>query len=207
MISILREGKNITDFSDMDQNIPTVEVNMNSNTSVINHEEIGNDQYIKLNTDQKIVVDTVLQAIENNQKESRCIYIDGLAGTGKTFIYTTVYYILKSRGKLVKTMAFTGIAAILLPDGKTVHKTFGLGVPIFSDSTSSFGIESPEAIELKNMDVIIWDEAPMAPRYALEVIDRTLKDIMKNNLPFGGKIMILGGDFRQLLPVKKGHTR
>lgn len=54
--------------------------------------------------------------------------------------------------------------------------------------------------------MFIWDEAPMAPRYALEVMDRTLLDFMKNTLPFGGKIVVLGGDFRQLLPVKQRAT-
>jgi len=43
----------------------------------------------------------------------------------------------------------------------------------------------------------------MTPRYALEIIDRTLRDIMNNNLSFGGKIIVLGGDFRQLLLLLK----
>jgi len=30
----------------------------------------------------------------------------------------------------------------------------------------------------------------MAPRYALEIMDRTLRDIMNNDLPFGGKIVL-----------------
>lgn len=30
---------------------------------------------------------------------------------------------------------------------------------------------------------------------------------MQNNIPFGGKIVILGGDFRQLLPVQQRATR
>ena len=47
----------------------------------------------------------------------------------------------------------------------------------------------------------------MAPRYALECIGKALKDIMNNNLPFGGKIMILGGDDWQLLPVKESATK
>jgi len=42
----------------------------------------------------------------------------------------------------------------------------------------------------------------MAPRYALEIMDRTLRDIMNNDFSFGGKIVLLGGDFRQLLPIK-----
>jgi len=34
-----------------------------------------------------------------------------------------------------------------------------------------------------------------------------LRDIMNNNLSFGGKIIVLGGDFRQLLPIKVHRTR
>ena len=46
----------------------------------------------------------------------------------------------------------------------------------------------------------------MAPKYAMEVVDRTLRDIMDNGSPFGGKIIVLGGDFRQLLSVKNRTT-
>jgi len=108
----------------------------------------------------------------------------------------------KIRNKRVCTMAFTGIAATLLPAGKTVHKTFGLPVPLFVDSSSNIKIQSKEAHYLKETDIFIWDEAPMIPRYALEITDRTLRDIMNNDLPFGGKIIVLGDDFRQLLPIK-----
>ncbi|XP_058795245.1 ATP-dependent DNA helicase pif1-like [Phymastichus coffea] len=104
-------------------------------------------------------------------------------------------------------MAYTGIAATLLPNGKTVHKTFGLPVPMFNDSSSNIKIQSTEGMLLKNTKVFIWDEAPMAPRYALEIANRTLKHIMNSDLPFGGKIMVLGGDFRQLLPIKVNGTR
>ena len=52
-------------------------------------------------------------------------------------------------------MAFTGIAATLLPNGKTVHKTFALPVPFFSDSSSNIKIQSKEAEKLKNVDIFI----------------------------------------------------
>ncbi|XP_011858924.1 PREDICTED: uncharacterized protein LOC105556440 [Vollenhovia emeryi] len=81
--------------------------------------------------------------------------------------------------------------AMLLPAGKTVHKTFGLPVPLFADSPSNIKIQSKEAQYLKETDIFIWDEAPMAPRYALEIMDRTLRDIMNNDLPFSGKIVRL----------------
>ncbi|XP_070171247.1 ATP-dependent DNA helicase pif1-like [Polyergus mexicanus] len=104
-------------------------------------------------------------------------------------------------------MAFTGIAATLLPTGKTVHRTFGLSVPLFANSSSAIKIQSKKAQYLKETDIYIWDEAPMAPRYALEIMDRTLRDIMNNDFPFGGKIVLLGGDFRQLLPIKRMPER
>ena len=47
----------------------------------------------------------------------------------------------------------------------------------------------------------------MAKRQAVEAVDRTMQDITGVSLPFGGKIMVLGGDFRQVLPVVKRGTR
>ena len=38
----------------------------------------------------------------------------------------------------------------------------------------------------------------------LILINRLLKDLTENNLPFGGKVMVLGGDFRQTLPIIEG---
>ena len=55
--------------------------------------------------------------------------------------------------------------------------------------------------------ILIVDEASMLHRHLLEALDRTLKDIMNNDDPFGGKTLILSGDFRQCLPVVKGAGR
>lgn len=41
----------------------------------------------------------------------------------------------------------------------------------------------------------------MASKYALIAVDSLLQDLMQNEEPFGGKIIIAGGDFRQVLPV------
>ncbi|XP_028791065.1 ATP-dependent DNA helicase PIF1-like [Neltuma alba] len=41
----------------------------------------------------------------------------------------------------------------------------------------------------------------MVQRYCIEAFDRTLRDIMHANFPFGGKSIVMGGDFRQILPV------
>jgi ATP-dependent DNA helicase PIF1 len=47
----------------------------------------------------------------------------------------------------------------------------------------------------------------MMHRHAFEAVDRTLRDIMGTeneafkNIPFGNKVVVMGGDFRQVLPV------
>jgi len=47
----------------------------------------------------------------------------------------------------------------------------------------------------------------MTHRHAFEAVDRTLRDLMKTvdplleNKPFGGKVIVFDGDFRQILPV------
>ncbi|KAK9669430.1 hypothetical protein RND81_13G129400 [Saponaria officinalis] len=61
--------------------------------------------------------------------------------------------------------------------------------------------------------LIIWDEAPMIHRYCFEALDRSLRDIMRFSnerdpeKPFGGKVVVFGGDFRQILPVVPKGSR
>ena len=47
----------------------------------------------------------------------------------------------------------------------------------------------------------------MTKRQCVETLDRSLQDIMECGLPFGGKVMVFGGDFRQVLPVVTRGTR
>jgi len=208
-IMLNAEGKTFADFPQMEQ-LPenNEEIDFISLDQAMN---IGTKQYEQLNTKHKEIVDLVLNKLDNNinnsQINNNCFYIDGPGGSGKTFTYTTIYYLAKIRNKRVCMMAFTGIAATLLPAGKTVHKTFGLPVPLFADSSSAIKVQSKEAQYLFETDIFIWDEAPMAPRYALEIMDRTLRDIMNNDLQKKKKIVLLGGDFRQLLPIKIHATR
>lgn len=174
------------------------------------HEEIviTEEKYHKLNLRQKNVVDFALRAVDDySGKYYKCIYIDGPGDSGKTFVYRTLWHLSRSKGKTVCNMAFIGIAATLLPMGKTVHKVLGLSVPLYSDSSSSIKVQSKEGLYFKYIDVFILDKAPRAPKYGLEIMDRTLRYITISNIIFGGKIVILGGDIRQVLPIKERGTR
>ena len=77
-----------------------------------------------------------------------------------------------------------------------------------NDSTLSISSQSNLATLIRRTKLLLIDEATMLDRYLLEAMDRTLRDIMQTpEKPFGGKIVILAGDFRQCLPVVPGATR
>ena len=104
--------------------------------------------------------------------------------------------------KAVATCAWTGIAAILLENGKTLHSIFKLPVPVLDNSTCNIKSNSKAADYLRAKDIIILDECLIIPKYALEVIDALPRDICNSsNVPFAGKVVLLGGDLRQTLPI------
>ena len=163
--------------------------------------------FAKLNQEQKFAFEAVLHAVANTSVSSRQFFLDGPGGTGKTFLYNTLTNELISRGKKVLSVASTGIASTLLIDGRTYHSAFKLYPPITETTTSHIVAASPEARYLRELDLIIWDEATMTPSHALDAVDKLLRDISPiKNQPFGGITVLLGGDFRQCLPVvKHGH--
>jgi len=60
---------------------------------------------------------------------------------------------------------------------------------------------------IRDTSVIIWDEAPMANRAVMACVDETCQRVMENDSPFGDKIIILLGDFRQTCPVIRQGSR
>ncbi|CAF4953480.1 unnamed protein product, partial [Rotaria sp. Silwood1] len=158
------QGRSCSDFG-----IPSpTSVPYSFEPKIINKEEelrIGQEMYTMLNQDQRSAADDILAA---HRKQSTtvgsCFFIDGSGGTGKTYLYNTLYHLFMGEGVHVMTVAWTGIAASLLPEGRTVQSRFKLPVPILEPSTSSIRPNSKEAEEIRKTEVIIWDEAPMAPR-------------------------------------------
>lgn len=75
-----------------------------------------------------------------------------------------------------------------------------------SYSTCSIRKHSDLAKHISRAKALIWDEVLMTHRYTFEALDRTLRDIMEVDTPFGGKLVIIGGGFRQGLPVVSRGT-
>lgn len=142
-----------------------------------------------------------------NTSVPNAYFIDGPGGTGKPFVYKCLINSCIEMDYDVIPVAWTGIAAMLLPGGRTVHSRFKLPLILTDTSVSSLKVNSKEASTIRKSKLIIWDEAPMASACALMVVNRLLKDIMENDVFFSGKVIVLGRDFRQVLPVVPHGSR
>ncbi|XP_012853214.1 PREDICTED: ATP-dependent DNA helicase PIF1-like [Erythranthe guttata] len=93
-----------------------------------------------------------------------------------------------------------------MPGGNTAHSHFK--IPIVANESSDCNISKQSGVAnlLYTTKLIIWDEAPMAKRWAIENVDKLFKDIMGNDEHFGGKVVVFRGDFRQVLPVVSRGT-
>ncbi|KAK4385560.1 hypothetical protein Sango_2680000 [Sesamum angolense] len=158
----------------------------------------------KLNDNKKCAFDAIKGAISCNQ--SVIFFIDGPGGSGKTFLYRVILEYSRANNHIVIATTTSGITATLLPGGRTAHSRFKIPLMPTANSFCKIDKQYDLAELIRRAIAIIWDEAPMANRYAFESVNKTFQDIMKNNLSFGGKIMILAGDFRQVLPVVKGGS-
>ncbi|XP_026451721.1 uncharacterized protein LOC113352060 [Papaver somniferum] len=163
----------------------------------------------ELNIKQKIVFDSVIDSVE--KKDGSLFFVCGSGGTGKTYLWRTIISYLRAQGKIVLAVASSGIASLLLPGGRTAHSRFKIPLRLNEQSCYNIFKKTNEADLLCRADLIIWDEAPMMHRNGLEAVQRTLADLMmeKNGGKelFGRKTLVLGGDFRQILPVIEEGSR
>ncbi|KAF2347106.1 DNA helicase Pif1-like, partial [Trinorchestia longiramus] len=74
-------------------------------------------------------------------------------------------------------------------------------VPVLDTSLSRIRIPSEDSAKLLSAVLILIDEASMLTTNILRIIDTFLKKVMQSNKLFGGKLLLLGGDFRQTAPV------
>jgi len=154
--------------------------------------------------EQRLIVDEILNRVNRSVPEPAFYFLSGPGGTGKTHVNNTIVHMIRGEKKRICTMAFTGMAATLMPAGRTMHNRFCLALDM---SNSNIGPRNRAWNELKETEVFICDEAPMINKRALRTLDEKLREIMNNDLVFGGKVMLWTGDFRQTLPIQKHATR
>jgi hypothetical protein len=164
-----------------------------------------------LNADQRTAFDTIVAGVAD--ESNRLFFVHGWGGTGKTYLYKVLCHHYRSQGKIVLCVASSGIAALLLPGGRTAHSRFKIPVDLEPDSLCNIPRGTELAGLLQRVSLIIWDEVPMQNRMCVEAVSRTLQDVRvgpdgaPSPLPFGGVACLFGGDFAQIPPVVPKGSR
>ncbi|GMF46096.1 unnamed protein product [Phytophthora fragariaefolia] len=140
------------------------------------------------------------QAANDPDQGNNRFFIDDPVGTGKSILLRHILAKVRLAGKIAIAVASRGIASLLLMGGRTAHSTFKIPLKLTNKSTCAIYKPSHLKRLIQRARWIIWDEAPMTHQHAFEAVDRTLQDIMDNDQePLGGKVLVLSGDFRQIL--------
>ncbi|XP_027150281.1 uncharacterized protein LOC113750513 [Coffea eugenioides] len=139
--------------------------------------------------------------------KGQSFFIDGPGGMEKIFLYRSLLATLRSQGYIAIVVATSGVATSLLPGGRTTHSRFKISLDFSKNKTCQLSKQSSMAQLIIECKLFLWDEASMAKRESIETFEELLKDVMETDDPFGGKVVIFGGDFRQTLPVILGVTK
>ncbi|XP_065314556.1 uncharacterized protein LOC135923630 [Gordionus sp. m RMFG-2023] len=214
---LIQNGKSLKDFLGMP--IPLLSTQSPSATVNIRchliREEISYDtddmykkylaNYNLFNLDQNIIYAKIMSV--PSTPYHNLFFIDGPGGTGKSFLLNTILFNLRAQGKIAIAVASSGIALTLFHNGHTAHSRFNIPLSIHESSSCNITYQSQIAELIRQSVIIIWDKISMTHKHIFEAVDRSFQDIMKLDKPFGGKIIIFGGDFRQILPVIKRGGR
>ena len=153
--------------------------------------------------EQAYIFETIMGAVK--EKKPLCAFIDARGGCGKTFLLNALLSAVRSsepEGCVALAMATTGIAANLLKLGRTYHSRMKAPLTPTEESTLQISAQSSLAQLIRMAKLLLIDESTMLDRFQLEALDRSLRDLLgKPDELFGGKVVVLAGDFRQCLPV------
>ncbi|KAG5532702.1 hypothetical protein RHGRI_027111 [Rhododendron griersonianum] len=132
--------------------------------------EIDLQNSANLNKEQLIAFNDILEAVTFEKPMS--FFIDGPGGTGKTFLYPSLLAVVRSQNLIALATATSGVAASILPNGRTAHSRFK--IPIDGEGRLSCNMTS-------NMKML-KDIVPGVPNWTAEVmvIEKGLPRLAKN---------------------------
>ncbi|CEP13044.1 hypothetical protein [Parasitella parasitica] len=138
------------------------------------------DMLPSFNESQALLYSTIRDAVlkENPVLGLRIFFIDGPGGTDRDISIA---------------IASSGTAALLFECGRTIHSTLKILLDVTTRTRCDMTPRS--------------DESSMVSKNLVETVNRPFQDVMDNTDSFGLRLIVFGGDFRQVLPIISGASR
>ena len=128
-----------------------------------------NEQRVIFNPEQAAIFDAIPKSITNNQYY--LFFIHTASGCGKTFLCNTVVTEVRRREQVALCIVLSGIATLLLDEGRMSHLHFKISLSINKDSMAGLKWNSYIFPVIQQTKVIIWDEVSMQHKYDIDAVD------------------------------------
>ncbi|KAF4047435.1 PIF1-like helicase [Phytophthora infestans] len=146
--------------------------------------------------DQRALFDRIVGSIECGGKMRQTLtMLHGGGGTGKSMLMRKITKVLRENGSSSVNTCPTGIGACHLVNVKTFHSAFKV---FRREGVSRNDLELLRLTFTDRVGVVVVDEVSMFSAEFLVLLDHRLRTVYKNNIVFGGRSIILVGDFLQL---------
>ena len=127
------------------------------------------------------------------------VFLTGKAGTGKSTLVN--HWLAHHAPANTLTLAPTGIAALNLTGGETIHRFMHARPGVTVDQARASGAKRRRDPLYPALDALVVDEVSMVRADLMDCLDAFLSAARGSKRPFGGVRMVLVGDLMQLPPV------
>jgi len=130
----------------------------------------------QLNPEQKNCFSEILNIVERYEQNPHgnhrsCFFLQGAAGTGKTFLYDRLCSYRYTKGKIVVCISSSGIAVQLLPGDRTAHFRFKIPLSNTPNSGCNITSNSPLVQLIRKISLIIWNEVPTQHKSCFKAVN------------------------------------
>jgi len=89
-----------------------------------------------LNEEQQATYDEIMSSVDT--EDGGLFFVDGPGGTGKTYLYRALVATIRSQKKIAVATATSGVAASIMPGGRTSHSRFKIPLTIDNGAFCTF---------------------------------------------------------------------
>jgi len=159
----------------------------------------NNIRLVQSNLEQMTFFQEIQRCIDDD--DGGFFGLDAPAGTGKTFLINLILAYVRKDNNIAIACAMSGIASLILRLGTTYHKRWCPPKHPKDEDTCNIALDSEEAAIIRAAKFIAIDETSMMHKEYLDCMDTFCRQLMTSDKPFGGKLVVIIFDLRQLPPV------